>query len=546
MQKAILTLIGCLCAVSLHAIPAKRERCTLTLTNGKTIEATWMGDETTHFYLADDGRCLQCDSDGIAHFVEADSIRNRWKARALKRQKAFNRKNVMRRRETKDVTMSGSKRGLVILVQFPQTPFYLTQSNFDHLLNEVGYFDDINIGSVHDYFYDNSYGQFNFLFDVVGPVTMDQPLSYYGKNNSYGDDSHPATMVREAIQKVDDIVDFKHYDWNNDGEVEQVFIFHSGYDEAQSHQKSDIWSHAWTLSEALEEGDGEGPVSVDGVIVDRYATGAELRGSSGYQITGIGTACHEFSHCFGIPDFYDVDGKNFGMNSWDIMDYGSYNGNGGAPAGFTSYERYFCGWLEPIELIDPVEVYDMPPLTSEPVAYILRNSGKEDEYFLFENRQKVDWDRSLGGHGLLVVHVDYDDSAWEMNTVNVNRSHQRMTIVPADNILYSSTLAGDPWPGTTGQTMISDIITPKAQFYNLNAEGDLLMHHVIAQISETSDGLINFIFDEEALGINSSLENERQQSHIYDLSGKMVDGKWFNDKWQKGIFIKEGKKTLIR
>ena len=121
-----------------------------------------------------------------------------------------------------------------------------------------------------------------------------------------------------------------------------------------------------------------------------------------------------------------------------------------------------------------------------------------------------------------------------------------MTIIPADNILYSGTLAGDPWPGTSRKTELNEYSIPAAELYNLNAEGDMLMHHSISEISESREGLINFIFDEEALGINSSLENERQQSHIYDLSGKMVDGKWLNDKWQKGIFIKEGKKTLIR
>lgn len=540
MQKAIFALIGSLFAMTLYAIPAKRERCTLILADGKTIEATWMGDETVHFYLTDDGRYLQTNSDGIAYFVEADSIHNRWKSRAAKRQKAYTRKNASRRRRAQDVSMSGSKRGLVILVQFPQTPFYITQSIFDRLLNEVGYSDEVNIGSVHDYFYDNSYGQFNLTFDVVGPITMSQPLSYYGGNNANGDDAHPAIMVREAIEKVDASVDFSQYDWDMDGEVEQVYILHSGYDEAQRHIGNDIWSHEWTLSEALEEGDGDGPISVDGVVIDRYATSSELRGSGGYHIVGIGTMCHEFCHCLGIPDFYDIDGRNFGMNSWDIMDNGSYNGNGGAPAGFTSYERWYCGWLEPTELIDPVEVYNMPPLTSEPVAYILRNSGKYDEYFLLENRQREKWDSCLGGHGMLVVHVDYEDLAWETNAVNVVRSHQRMTIIPADNILYFSSLAGDPWPGTTGKTMLSDTSMPAGRFYNLNAEGDFLMHHAIAQISESADGLISFIFDDEALSIKGCQESGgMSQNDIYDLQGRKVS------KPSKGIYLQGGKKKLL-
>ena len=371
---------------------------------------------------------------------------------------------------------------------------------------------------------------------------MSQSLSNYGNNNSNGDDQHPAVMVAEAIRLVDNEVDFSKYDWDGDGLVEQIFIIHSGYDEAQSSRKSDIWSHAWTLTEAIEEDDGDGPVQADGVTIDSYATSSELQGRTGTQIAGIGTACHEFSHCFGLPDFYDTAGRSFGMNSWDLMDYGCYNGDGGTPSGFTSYERAFCGWLEPIELTEAIAVEDMPALTSEPVAYLLRNSGKEDEYYLFENRQQESWDKGLGGHGMLVLHVDYDAKAWAENTVNTVRSHQRMTIIPADNFLYSSSLAGDPWPGTSGKTELSDTSIPAATLYNLNAEGDKLMNHSISEISESSDGRISFIFDEEALGIESVQDSSQSQDGIkfknqngfYDLSGRKI----VNDKYPKGILIK--------
>ena len=92
------------------------------------------------------------------------------------------------------------------------------------------------------------------------------------------------------------------------------------------------------------------------MTVDSYATSAELQGKGGLTICGIGTACHEFSHCFGLPDTYDTNGIYFGMGSWDLMDYGEYNGSGGKPAGFTSYERMFCGWLKPTELTEPIIV----------------------------------------------------------------------------------------------------------------------------------------------------------------------------------------------
>lgn len=527
MKSEVTLFLIYIFALTAFAVPAKRERYALTLSDGSIVEAILTGDETTHFYVTDDGQYLQCDSLDIAHYVEPDEIHTRWKSRVQKRQNVRAKRFAAKRRKAKQA-MIGSKRGLVILVQFPQTPFYFPNSTFQSFFNEEGYADDLNRGSVHDYFLDASYGQFDFYFDIVGPVTMSNPLSYYGGNNSNGDDQHPAVMVTEAIHLIDEEVDFSQYDWDGDGEVEQIYIIHSGYDEAQSNSRIDIWSHAWTLTEALDEGDGQGPFTVDGVIIDSYATSSELRNRSGYNISGIGTACHEFSHCFGLPDFYDTSGHNFGMNSWDLMDYGEYNGNGGTPAGFTSYERMFCGWLEPIELTEATEVRNMPALTSEPVAYILRNTGKYDEYYLLENRQKESWDSNLGGHGMLILHVDYDSQAWMENTVNNIRSHQRMTIIPADNQLYSFTLSGDPWPGTLGNTELSDMTMPAATLFNPNANGEKLMNHSFTEISESEDGLISFIFDEETLDLIQH-PHPTNQSDMYDLQGRIINGKSPND-----------------
>lgn len=543
IHKIIFSLFIGFYAITMFAVPAKRERHTLSLSDGSTVEATLMGDEMQHFYQTDDGRCLLCDDNGIAHFVEADVLQARWKAKLEKRQKARTSRKGARHKELgTSVPLTGSKTGLVILVQFPGTSFHYTNDTFNRLFNEQGFAEGINAGSVRDYFRDASYGQFDFSFDVVGPITMGNALSYYGGNNSNGDDKAPAAMVAEAVGLLDAEVDFSKYDWDGDGVVEQIFLIHSGYDEAQSGRTTDIWSHAWTLTEAIEEGDGNGPVTVDGVIIDSYATSAELRERSGTKITGIGTACHEFSHCFGLPDFYDTVGRNFGMNSWDLMDYGSYNGNGGTPASFTSYERMFCGWLKPTELTEPVAVRDMPALTSEPVAYLLRNSGKEDEFFLFENRQKESWDSSLGGHGMLILHVDFDSQAWIENTVNTERSHQRMTIVPADNSLYSGSLAGDPWPGTSNKTELSDTSSPSAKFYNNNAEGNKRLNHAITEISEQK-GLISFIFDEEALGFESIQNSKLKiQDEVYDLSGRKLS------RPAKGVYIiKNGQtKRVVR
>ena len=71
---------------------------------------------------------------------------------------------------------------------------------------------------------------------------------------------------------------------------------------------------------------------------------------------GIGTICHEFSHCLGYPDMYDTRGNSgtsntwYGMGTWDLMCSGSYNGNEYCPAGYTAYEKMVGGWIKPVDL----------------------------------------------------------------------------------------------------------------------------------------------------------------------------------------------------
>ena len=533
-SRHIITALLCICALTLHAVPAKRERCMLTLKDGTRVEATAMGDEHLHYYVTDDKRYLLCDAMDIARYVEEETVKTQWQARAEKRQAMRDKHSERRRARGQADTMTGTKRGIVMLVDFPDVPFHYDAETFNRLFNEIGYSDGFNAGSVRDYFLSASYGQFDFVFDVVGPVTMSQPLAYYGANDAWGYDVRPATMVAEAIAMLDDEVDFSTYDWDDDGEVEQVYVIHSGYDEAQRSASTNIWSHSWTLTEAQQGGDGNGAVTADGVLIDKYATSAELTGKSGYGLCGIGTACHEFSHCFGLPDVYDTWGNTFGMDSWSIMDYGEYNGDGGTPAGFTSYERMFCGWLQPIELTEAIVVENMPPLTSEPVAYIMRNSGKPDEYYLLENRQQESWDRYLEGHGMLILHIDYDEWAWDKNSVNINASHPHLTIIPADNIRSATTLAGDTWPGTTRKTELSNTTLPAASLYNYNAEGTKMMNHSLSGIRETADGLIGFTFDENALGIAAPPRWQSVQGSgaIYNLKGQQVQPQ------ERGLVIK--------
>lgn len=69
-------------------------------------------------------------------------------------------------------------------------------------------------------------------FDVVGPVTVSKNMADYGGNDDSGNDKDPGGMVYEACRLVADKVNFADYDWDGDGEVDQVFVIYAGYGEA--------------------------------------------------------------------------------------------------------------------------------------------------------------------------------------------------------------------------------------------------------------------------------------------------------------------------
>ena len=503
MKKIILSIALAMLTLTASAVPARRTQRTLTLSDGTQVTATLSGDENYHYWKTADGRAFVMNEENIPQEISLQQAQSKLQAKV----QARNAHRIAKRTKRKAAwgaetnPISGERKGLVILVNYKDKKMQHTQAEYNDYFNKAGYSDNNCTGSVRDYFLSQSYGKFSLDFDVMGPVTLSKNLSYYGDNDSDGNDKHAAEMVAEAVKLAVSGIDLKKYDWDGDGYVDQVYVVYAGYGEHADAPANTIWPHEFELSEAAQYNDGPGALTINGVTIDTYACSSELRGSSGNKMDGIGTACHEFSHCLAIPDMYDTsaDGENFGMNVWDLMDYGSYNGEDGygeTPAPFTSYERMYCGWLTPVELTQPCNVNDMPAITKEPVAYLIRNDNPKfpGEYYLLENHQQESWDAYAPAHGMLVLHVDFNSNAWKQNTVNNVASHQRMTIIPADGKLSHYNTAGDTWPGTSKKTALTDSSNPAAKLYNLNSNGRKFMGHPIENIAE-KNGLISFTFD---------------------------------------------------
>ncbi len=483
-----LAILAILLSFSANAGPARKGIIQLSQPDGTTFSARLRGDEFMKIYTTEAGNAVIQEKDGwwcyagydaqgmkfssgcrVGTSAPADILsmsRNipfeKLASRAGIKRKAFRHegepvmKRVMKRKaaDTKGQTGPITKHGIIILAQFKDQKFTYTREDFVRMLTQNGYNSNGATGSAKEYFDAQFNGRFEFAFDVSPVVTLPGNTAYYGANDENDNDNAPAQMIIDACEKADDEIDFSIYDDDGDGEVDNVFVFFAGGDEADGAGEDKIWSHAWYVF------DGAGEILVlDGKKINRYACTSEL--SRRYTtmtnfrdvLAGIGTFCHEYFHTFDIPDMYDTDYEGSGgmtAGLWaftSLMDAGNQNNYGNTPPNLNAIERELLGISEPV-MIESNGGYTLEPIHQSGRYYRL-NTDHEDEYYLFECRSEDGWDKHIGGKGMLVYHIDKSDRgagysetygenisarlSWnDYNEVNTRPLHQCADLIEAD------------------------------------------------------------------------------------------------------------------
>ena len=505
MKKKLVKVISLLAFAMptlLYAVPATQKPLRHRQPDGTFVSIYLHGDEQNHYITDTKGYPVEKSKDGFYCYIGADGLITdavltmqetaslKSKARGIGQSKPADvLKAYLKRRpstngrcydKSRKTAALGKRKVPVLLVQFPDVSFTTgTKERFNDMMNKEGYDYDGATGSCVDYFRDNSGGQFQPEFDVLGPVTLDHESSYYGQNDTNGNESYLGYMIKEACKKLDNDVDFSQYDNDGDGELDYVYVYYAGKGEHDTGITSLIWPQSWYMNST-----NAGKFEVDGVVVDKFATSNELQGSG--KFVGIGIFVHEFSHVLGLPDLYATtyNQSAFTPGAWSVLANGPYNNNGRTPPHYSAYELSELGWLNLKELDKPDDVTLSP--VSENQGYRI-TTDKDNEYYVFENRQKEGWDKYIPGHGMLVWHIDYNESRWTNNLVNTNASHQCVDIVEADGKLDEPTRAGDSFPGTSHVTSFTDDTTPSM----ISWSGSRL-NKPITDISENSDGIVTF------------------------------------------------------
>ena len=323
-----------------------------------------------------------------------------------------------------------------------------------------------------DFYVDNSGGVFTPHFDVVGPVPLTNKASYYGANSG-GSDVRPGQALKDACDKLDAELDFSQYATN--GTIQQLLFIYAGFNEAENTSHTDlIWPHEWYLSSQ-----SVGAQTYDGVTVNCYSCTSELQGTYGTtgSLCGIGTACHEFGHALGLPDFYDTgDDTNGALYCYSTMCAGSYNNDSHTPPYFNALERNILGWMDSPSTMPTSGTVTIPSIATN-FAY-KTNSDVSDEYFIYECRPGTGWDAPLQA-GMIVYHVDKSSThtnvyssysaktIWNTNYINAGSGHPCFYIIPAadqSNLYYSyatydtqSKVGYLPFPGKSKTTTYTPV-----------------------------------------------------------------------------------------
>ncbi len=521
LKKILLTALVSSTTLGVMAVPAKRNLRTFRQSDGTEVSVRLLGDEHFHTYVTTDGLTVAREADGDFYYqtsngvsaVKAHNPEARTAAEkayvtkeataltleslAKSRVEQINRRKVNKvstRSGDTQVPNTGSPRVPILLVQYQDKKF----KDADPLTTFNEFFDNGSVSAL-SYFRDQSNGKYTPQFDVYGPVTLSGNRAVYGGNDASGNDKGCGNMVGEAVQALDGQIDYALYDNDRDGECDVLIVLYAGDGEASSYD-SDAENAVWPCQWSLSGSEFRRALTLDGTKIDKFAVFNELNGTNLRKIDGIGTFCHEFSHCLGLPDFYDTNyGNHFGMGPWSVMDYGNYNNDSYTPIGYSAYEKEFMGWIDIEEGVEGT-LYTLPVFNSldleKDKAVKLSNPRDKNEYFILENRKLQGWDKYMPTEGLFIYHVTYSKYAWDSNVVN-NNTVQRMTPVPCDNSLKmdfyygdyyinEKDLLGDLWPYNGN----NEFTNTSAPAQNLNSGGKLGMP--VTEITKNDDGTISF------------------------------------------------------
>lgn len=315
--------------------------------------------------------------------------------------------------------------GLCLLIQFPDVPGPIDQSEVAGFCNKPGYSGFGNNGSVRDYFFDVSDGKLTYTNIVAPWYTAKKPRKYY-TDERVEQPIRARELILEALAHLrSQSFDFGELTADGQQYVYAVNVFYAGA--RANNWARGLWPHSFHLQAPVQLATGK--LAFDYQITDMPA---EL---------SLGTFCHENGHMIcDFPDLYDYGYESNGVGAFCLMCAGG-NRDPKNPAEIGAYLKHAAGWSSKVTNIVPGITVDLAAGKNE-FALLRRN---KTQYFVIENRAQLGRDASLPDAGLAIWKVDeVGDNNNEAMTADL---HYECSLIQADNATELETGVNNGGPG---------------------------------------------------------------------------------------------------
>jgi hypothetical protein len=189
-------------------------------------------------------------------------------------------------------------------------------------------------------------------------------------------------------------------------------------------------------------------------------------------------------------------------------------------------------------------------------AYKVVANNNTDRYFTFETRVQEGWDALLPAEGLLIIRVDYDEDAWDLqnNSVNTTVKRQRFQFVPADNDISVETFEGDLWPNG-GQTSFTESTSPNMKIHLTTIKGKPVTNIAFDTESKVASfdfmggtGSVEGVLDGESQAYYNGTDivirnSQATEAYVYNVQGmlvatvKVVNGEAYYRPAGRGLYV---------
>lgn len=290
---------------------------------------------------------------------------------------------------------------------------------------------DTDYYSVHDYYYQSSYGKLDLQITVVNEwFKPSKTSSYYAKyyETVEGEEYFMGDQVimDEALAYLDKKMDLSAFDTDENGCIDAVVLVNTlEIDSDKEFQWAyRYWNYYVDDEDLYYEYDGVSAndylwASYQFLFEDSYGTFEDETAMNTY------TFIHEFGHILGADDYYDYNASGYQstpLDGYDVMD--------GMSGDHNAFTKFHYGWLTSARLVtaESVTTLELEKFSKNGDSLLVASNwddkkGLYQEYYLIVYYTNDGLNGSVYGYfeneGILVYHVNaelvteyYDGEGW--------------------------------------------------------------------------------------------------------------------------------------